>query len=319
MAKATYNTGHTRKDNAAELCSQYLPELGRKYPKLVTINADLGATTRTNAFEEAFPERSFNVGIAEQNLISFGAGLAHEGYIPIVASFSSFLSMRSCEQIRTDVCYAQLPMILFATFAGASGGIMGATHCGLEDSGIMNTINGTIILEPSDPWMAKKMLAPAVESGKVVYIRMGRESAEPLYKDDYKYEIGKALTPRDGADGAFIVSGGVVEEALKAAETLKKDEGVDIRVVDMHTIKPIDVDAILSAAKTGRIVAAQDHNIIGGLGSVVASVLAEAGANCKFKMLGLAEKYVPLATTGFLYSQNEYDAEGLVKNMKSLL
>ncbi len=148
---------------------------------------------------------------------------------------------------------------------------------------------------------------------------MGREAQTPIYDQDYKYEIGKAITVKDGADGAFICSGAIVHFALDAAKKLKEDLGADIRVIDMHTIKPLDREAVLLAAKTGRVVCAQDGNIIGGLGYQVAAALMEAGLSCKYKILGCPDHYVPIATTEYLYRKNEYDVQGLYDHMKKLL
>ncbi len=227
--------------------------------------------------------------------------------------------MRACEQVRTDVCYNSLPVRFLGNNAGYSAGTMGATHCALEDVGIMTSIGNMAVVEPGDPLQIAKIIEASLTWEAPIYIRMGRESQTAIYEKDYKYEIGKAITVKEGADGAFICSGSIVHFALDAAKKLKDDIGADVRVIDMHTIKPLDKDAVITAAKTGRIVCAQDGNIIGGLGHHVAAALMEAGASCKYKMFGCPDHFVPVATTEYLYRKNEYDTQGLYDHMKKLL
>lgn len=305
--------------SARDIAGSTLAKLGEMNEKVVVVNADLMRSSRAQEFVEKFPDRSFNVGISEQNMVSFAAGLASEGYIPYVCSFGPFISLRACEQVRTDVCYNELPVRFLANNAGYSAGVMGATHSSLEDSAIMSSIGGMTVVEPGDPLQIAKILEASLDWKGPLYIRMGREAQHASYQEDYHYEIGKAIVAREGTDGAFICSGITVHMAINAAAKLEADLGVKIRVVDIHTIKPIDKAAILSAAQTNRIVVAQDHNIIGGLGYMVAAVLAEAGVACKFKMLGCPDHFVPLATTEYLYSQNGYDTNGLYEHMKGLL
>lgn len=302
-----------------DVAGNYITTLGEKNDKVVIVNADLMGTSRNRGFFEEFPERAFNVGIAEQNLVSFAAGLAHEGFMPYAFTMAPFLTMRACEQCRTDVAYGNLNVRLIGNYAGYSSGVSGATHCALEDCAIMGSIAGMTILEPGDPSQICKMLEATLDYKGPVYIRSGIEAIKPIYSGDYKYEIGKAIIANEGDDGAFICSGIVVQFALEAAQIIKAEFGKNIRVVDMHTIKPIDVDAVLSAAKTGRVIAAQDHNIIGGLGYYVGTVIAEAGISTQFKILGAPDHFVPIATAPYLFHKNEYDTEGLVKNMKAML
>ncbi|QDW75441.1 transketolase family protein [Lachnospiraceae bacterium KGMB03038] len=296
-----------------------LESLGERYPEMIICSADVDVSSRVSGFKKRFPERSYNVGIAEQNLMSFCAGMATEGYIPFAFSFAPFASMRAAEQVRTDICYNNLPVRIVANYAGYSGAESGGTHCALEDCAIMSSFANMTVIEPGDPFQIAKVLEAAITWPGPVYIRMGKEATSSLYPEDQKYEIGKALVPRPGNDGVFIASGIVVHHAMKAAEMVKEETGAEIRVVDMHTIKPLDKEAVLDAAKTGRIVCAQDHNKIGGLGWAVGNALAEAGISCKFKILGCPDEFVPLATPDFLYHLNEYDEEGLAKNMKAML
>ncbi|MCI2048722.1 MAG: transketolase family protein [Lachnospiraceae bacterium] len=302
-----------------DVAGKYISKLGEKNDKVVVVNADLSGTSRNKGFVEEFPDRSFNVGIAEQDLVSFSAGLAHEGFMPYAFTMAPFISMRACEQCRTDVAYGHLNVRLIGNYAGYSSGVSGATHCALEDCAIMGSMAGMTVLEPGDPYQICKMLEATLTWDGPVYIRSGIEALKPIYPEDYDYRIGKAIIAREGKDGAFICSGIVVQFALEAAERLYAETGADIRVIDMHTIKPIDREAVIAAARTGRVIAAQDHNIIGGLGYYAAAVIAESGIPTKFRILGCPDHFVPIATAPYLFHKNEYDTDGLVKNMEAML
>lgn len=295
-----------------------LAELGGKYDNMLVVTADVDTSSRIQAFQEAYPDRCYNTGIAEQSLMSVSAGLAHEGFKPLAFAFAPFASMRAYEQVRTDICYSKLPVIIIGNGAGYSNGASGCTHCGLEDSALMVACNNMTVIEPGDPQQIVKVLEAAMELNAPVYIRLGREATASLYPEDVKYEIGKALIPREGDDGAFICAGIMVHFAMEAANRIKEELGKEIRVVDMHTIKPLDKAAVLAAAKTGRIVAAQDHNLMGGLGQLVGAAIAEAGMACKLVCRGCPDEFVPIATPEFLYARNGMDANGLFEAMKSL-
>ena len=295
-----------------------LAELGEKHKNIVVVNADLGITNRSKAFYLAFPERSFDVGIAEQNMVSFAAGLAHEGYMPFVFTMAPFLTMRACEQVRTDICYGGYPVRLMGNATGYASGVSGATHCGLEDVAIMGSMGGMTVVEGCDFEQASQILEASIEHKGPMYIRVASESEETLYNHP-TFEIGKAQVAIDGDDGAFLVSGVTVKFAMEAARRIKEETGKAIRVVNFPTIKPIDKEAVASAAKTGRVIAAQDHSVVGGLGFYAGTAIAESGVGCKYEILGAPDKYVPLATTPFLYRTNEYDADGLYKHMMAML
>lgn len=295
-----------------------LADLGSKYDNMVVLTADVDTSSRIQAFKEKYPDRCYNTGIAEQSLMSTAAGMAHEGLKPLTFAFCSFASMRCYEQVRTDICYPNLPVIIIANGAGYSNGESGCTHCGLEDSALMTACNNMTVIEPGDPTQMVKVLEAAMELNAPVYIRMGREATSSLYADDIKYKIGKALVPRKGNDGAFICTGIMVHFAMEAARRISEEMGQEIRVVDMHTIKPLDKNAVLDASKTNRIVAAQDHNLNGGLGQMVGAVLAEEGIACKLVCRGCPDKFVPIATPDFLYARNGMDVNGLYEAMKSL-
>lgn len=298
---------------------EYMTALGDKSEKVVMVNADLMGTCRNSGFVQKYPERSFNVGIAEQNLVSFAAGLAHEGFTPYVFSMSPFLTMRACEQCRTDVAYGHLNVRLIGTYAGGSGGISGATHWALEDCSIMTGIPGMTVLEPSDGTQAQKMLDATLDFDGPVYIRSSVEPTCKIYHENTPYTIGEASIPVEGDDGSFICSGITVKYAIQAAQKIRENSGYHIRVIDMHTIKPLDRQAVISAAKTGRIVVAQDHNVVGGLGYSVAAVLAEEGISVPFVNLGFPDRFVSMAHAPYLYHQFGYDDIGLEKKMTELL
>ena len=298
---------------------EYMTDLEQSDSRVTVINADLMGTCRNRTFNDAFPERSFNVGIAEQNMVSFAAGLAHEGFVPFAFSMAPFISMRACEQCRTDVAYGNLNVRLVATYAGVSGGISGATHWSLEDCAIMCAMPNMIVLEPSDPVQAKRMLDASLYYKGPIYLRSSVEPVPNIYDEAYQYEIGKASIAMDGSDGAIICSGVVVKYAIQAAMMIFKKISRKIKVVDMHTIKPIDRKAIIDAASTGVIIVAQDHNIIGGLGQQVATVIAEEGLSVKFKNIGVNDEFTSMAHAPYLYHKYGYDAEGLTQSMLELM
>jgi transketolase len=297
----------------------HMAEMGERNPDMVVAVADVATSSRVNMFAERFPERFYNVGIAEQNLMSFSAGMAHEGFMPYAFSFAPFASMRCCEQIRTDICYNGLPVRIIGNGAGYSNAESGATHCALEDVAITTAMGNMTVIEPGDPFQIQQVLNATIDWPGPIYIRMGREATGSLYPEDSHYQIGQAGIPVPGDDGAFIGSGIVVHHAVEASRRLDADFGAKVRVVDMHTIKPLDIDAVLDAAKTGHIIAAQDHSIVGGLGYAVGTALAEAGIGIDFEIRGCPDHYVPIATPGYLYSLNGYDADGLYNAMKTML
>ena len=301
-----------------DVVGNQIEAMGALYPNMVVVTADLSTSFRIKGFVEKYPERSYNIGIAEQNMMSFCAGLAHEGFIPFAFSFAPFATLRPAEQIRTDICYSNLPVRIIASGAGYSSGISGATHCALEDCAVLSSFPNMTVMEPCDQTEAIKMLHATMDWQRPIYIRMGR-TAGSIYAKDINFEIGKALVPKLGDDGAFIVSGVTVLAAMAAARQIEEETGAHIRVVDMHTIKPLDSEAVLDAARTGRVVCAQDHTVIGGLGYAVAAAMALNGARCKFEILGCPDKFVPLATPEFLYRENEYDVAGLKKHMLAML
>lgn len=297
----------------------HMEELGRKSERVVVVNADLAGTCRNTGFCNLYPDRAFNTGIAEQNMVSFAAGLAKEGFISYAFSMAPFLTMRACEQCRTDVAYANLNVRLIGVYAGVSGGISGATHWAIEDCGIMCSIPGMVVLEVSDEFQARQLLEGSLEYEGPIYIRCGVEPVKKIYNDDSQFKIGGSAIVREGDDGVFLCSGVTVQYALEASMRIEEKTGSKIRVVDMYSLKPIDREAIISATETGKIIVVQDHNVIGGLGSLVATVMAEEGRSAKFKIIGINDRFDAMAHAGYLYRLYKMDSDGLEKEMLNML
>lgn len=252
-----------------------LIELGDTDKKIIVLDADLAAATKTGMFKKAHPEKFVDCGIAEGNMMGVAAGLAASGYTVFASSFAMFAAGRAFEQVRNSIGYPHLNVKIGATHAGISVGEDGASHQCCEDIGLMRTIPGMVILNPADDIEARACVLAAAEHDGPVYMRFGRLAVPRVFDENYKFEIGKGAVLKEGTDVTIIATGLMVNEALMAAEKLS-DEGISARVVNMATIKPIDRDIIIdSAKKTGVIVTAEEHNIIGGLGSAVAEVVCE--------------------------------------------
>ncbi len=253
-----------------------LAEFGAKYDKLVVLDADLAAATKTGVFKKAFPERFFDCGIAEGNMMVVAAGLSTAGFIPFASTFAMFAAGRAYEQVRNAIGYPHLNVKIGATHGGISVGEDGATHQCLEDFGTMRTIPGMVVMQPADAVEARAMVEAAIKHEGPCYMRFGRYAVPTLFGDDYKFELGKGIVMADGSDVTLVATGLMVEQALAARELLAAD-GIKARVINIHTIKPLDADLILkAAADTGAIVTAEEHNIIGGLGSAVCECVAGA-------------------------------------------
>ena len=267
-----------------------LAELGEKYD-FVVLDADLAAATKTGVFKKKYPERFFDCGIAEGNMMSVAAGIATTGKVVFASSFAMFAAGRAYEQVRNSIGYPHLNVKIGATHAGITVGEDGATHQCIEDFALMRAIPGMTVINPADAVEAKAAVEAAINFVGPVYMRFGRY-AVPVLNDnaDYKFEIGKGIEMKDGSDVTIIATGMMVGMALEAAETLAA-KGISARVVNIHTLKPIDKDIILKAAKeTGAIVTAEEHSIIGGLGSAVAEVVGE-GCPVPVVRLGVNDEF----------------------------
>ncbi len=252
-----------------------LVELGSERDDFLVLDADLAAATQTGMFKKAFPERFYDCGIAEGNMISIAAGIAATGKKVICSSFAMFAAGRAFEQVRNSVGYPHLNVIIGATHAGISVGEDGATHQCCEDIALMRTIPGMTIINPADETEAKKAVKAALKLDGPVYMRFGRLAVPVIFGDDYNFEVGKGVELKDGTDVTVIATGLMVNEALEAYEILKS-EGISARIINMHTIKPLDKEIVLKAAReTGAIVTAEEHSVIGGLGAAVSETVCE--------------------------------------------
>ncbi len=268
-----------------------LAELGDKYPNLYVLDADLAAATKTGIFKKKFPERHFDCGIAEANMMGVAAGLAATGKIPFASTFAMFAAGRAYEIVRNSIGYPHLNVKIGATHAGISVGEDGATHQCCEDIALMRTIPGMTVINPADDVEARAAVEAAINYVGPVYMRFGR-LAVPVFNDaaTYKFEWGKGVKLRDGKDVSIIASGLMVAEAIEAAKALA-DKGIDAEVINIHTIKPIDAELIAATAqKTGKVVTVEEHSVIGGLGSAVCDVLAET-CPTKVKKIGVNDEF----------------------------
>ena len=258
-----------------------LTELGKVNPDVIVFDADLAGATKTGIFKKEFPDRHFDCGIAEANMVGVAAGMSTTGKIPFVSSFAMFLAGRAYEQIRNSVGYPHLNVKLGATHAGISVGEDGATHQCNEDIALMRAIPGMTVIVPCDDIEARQAVFAAAEIKGPVYLRFGRLAVPVINDESYKFEVGKAVELKKGDDVTIIATGLMVSRALDAAKMLEENKGIHARVINMHTIKPIDKDAIIAASKeTKFIVTAEEHSVIGGLYSAVTEVTSSQ-APCK--------------------------------------
>lgn len=302
------------------VCGDTLREMGERNHKIYVMTADLMRTCSVKGCKESFPERFINVGIAEQNMFGMAAGLALEGNIPYITTMATFASMRACEQLRTDICYQNLKVRVIANNAGLTS-TGGSTHNAMEDMGVLRSIANLTIIVPGDPNIARDILLATEEIPGPVYIRLARGKGEPVvYKPgQVKYEVGKAIETREGSDATIIACGVMVAQAAAAAEILAK-EGISVRVLDMHTIKPVDKVSILCAAEeTGVIMTLEDHYTIGGLGSAVAEVLADNNLDCKFRRMGIPQVFPGFGDGPELYDKYGFGLEGTVEALRDML
>ncbi len=252
-----------------------LEQLGKENPNVVVLDADLAGATKTDMFAKQFPDRFFDMGIAEANMMATAAGFATCGKIPYASTFAVFAAGRAYDQIRNSICYPKLNVKICATHCGVTVGEDGATHQMIEDLSLMRTLPNMTVMSTSDDTQTKWAIKEIAKIQGPVYLRLARMETPILYDENTKFEIGKAIQIGEGTDGTVFATGITVSEAIKAQEILKQ-EGINIRVVDMHTIKPIDKEIIIKSAKeTKKLISIEDHNIIGGLGSAISEVLTE--------------------------------------------
>lgn len=308
----------TKKVATREAYGQALLELGEKNKNVVVLDADLSKSTKTAGFGKEYPERFFNVGIAEQNLIGTAVGLATTGKIPFASTFAMFATGRAFEIIRNSVAYPKVNVKIAATHAGLTVGEDGASHQALEDISIMRSIPNMVVINPADAIEAKAAIIKMAEYEGPAYIRLGRSKVPVIYDEsNYKFELGKGKTLKEGNDVTIIASGITVSMAIEASEILK-EQGIDARVIDIHTIKPIDKEIIIKAAKeTGAIVTAEEHNIIGGLGSAVAEVIVE-NSPVPMARVGVNDTFGESGNGEELLKKYQITADAIVEKAKKI-
>jgi transketolase len=308
-------------ENPRTAYGETLVELGKKYPDLVVLDADLSKSTKTIMFAKKYPDRFFEMGIAEANMISTAAGLASCGKISFASTFAVFATGRVYDQIRMDIAYSNANVKIFATHGGISVGKDGASHQMIEDIALMRVLPNMVVFAPSDATQTRRIVELMATKYGPMYARVGRANAPLIYKkDDLKdIKIGKGIVTKDGDDVSIIACGTMVDYALDARKLLSK-EGIKARVIDMHTIKPIDKKLVLKCAKeTNAMLTAEEHSVIGGLGSAVSEILAEKGCSCKFRRMGIQDMFCESGEPKDLFVKYGLSADHIAKTVKELL
>jgi transketolase len=314
----TYNVDTLEQLTSHESYGRALVELGAAHPEVVVLTADLSRSTRATDFFAAFPERSFNLGIAEQNMVGAAAGFAVSGFLPFVINIATFQTMRSFEQIRSDFGYPRLKGVFMSIWSGLSGGYVGATHHAIEDLALMRLIPNMAVVAAANADDTAAATRAAYDHPGPVYLRIASGTA-PSGAEDRPFTIGTAPVTREGGDATVIACGPQIVAANRAAACLA-DDGIDVRVLYCHTVKPLDVAAVLAAARETRaIVTVEDHTVIGGLGGAVAETLAEAGAATPLTRLGVPDVYAPIGHASELYAHFGYDTDGIVAAVRRAL
>lgn len=294
---------------------QALVELS-KNEKIVVLDADLAKATKTIEFKKVCPERFFDMGICEQDMMGTAAGFAASGKIPFASTFAVFAAGRALDQIRNSIAYPKLNVKIAATHAGVTVGEDGGTHQAIEDIALMRSIPNMVVISPSDGVEAKEAVLAAAKYYGPVYIRLGRAATKTIHDENYKYEIGKGEILKEGKDVAIIATGIMVAKALEACDKLKA-EGINATVVNIHTIKPLDKDLIVKVAKeTGKVVTAEEHSVIGGLGSAVCEVLSQEMPT-KTKLIGLNDVFGQSGKPKDLLEHYKLTVENIIETVKS--
>ena len=294
-----------------------LAELGKTNDKVVVLDADLSKSTMTATFQKAFPDRFFNIGIAEANMMNIGAGLSTMGLIPFCSTFAMFGAGRAYEQIRNSIAYPKFNVKICCSHAGVSVGEDGGSHQSVEDIGLMRLVPGMTVIVPADAKEARKAVFALAEFQGPAYMRLAR-LATPVFEEDYPFEIGKANVMREGKDAAVFACGLMVNEALEAAKLLAA-EGVEISVINVHTIKPIDAACVTEyAEKCGNVVTVEEHSVIGGLGDAVADVLM-GKVNCKFRKIGINDQFGQSGKAADVLREYGLTADQIAERIKETL
>lgn len=317
----TWNCYDSATMTAREIYGRTLAEMGKRDSRIVGLTADLAKTTAIVHFAEAFPERFFNVGIAEQNMMGVAAGLAKTGLIPFASTMAVFACFRAGEQVRTDIAYQNLPVKIIATHAGISFGHAGTTHHCTEDFAVMRSIANMTVICPADGIETSRAVRASLDIPGPAYIRIGRGFEPPCYEnEDYPFQLGKAVEMRGGKDLTIICCGIAVLQSVQAAKTLAEQDGLSVRVLNMHTIKPIDREAVMKAvSETRRILTVEEHNVLGGLGDAVGGIIAESGKGCVFKKHGIQDEFAVIGYAEDLYSHYGLDSNGIVEKVREMM
>ena len=301
------------------IAAMELPEVN---DKSVILTADLCTFSGLDRFKAKYPNRLYNIGIAEQNMVGIAAGMAKEGFTPFATTYATFASMRCADQIKVNMGYMALPVKLVGLTAGFSVGILGATHIALEDTAVMRSIPNIVILSPADCTATIKAVFAAAKTETPVYLRLSGTMNNPVvYKEDFDFEIGKAITLREGTDIAVIATGTMVYNSLKAAEKIAEN-GLSVKVIDMHTIKPLDEESVKATCSAKLIVTVEEHSIYGGLGGAVAEVLALVQSKPPHLIIGVEGDYPHAASYPYLLEKagltSEQIAEKILKTYKEI-
>ena len=292
-----------------------LEKIGEKYKDIVVLDADLSSATKTINFAKKFPERFFDIGIAEADMMSTSAGFATTGKVPYVSTFAVFAVGRGYDQIRNSICYPNLNVKICSTHAGITVGEDGATHQMLEDISIMRTLPNMKVLSPADDTQTRWAIEEAYRQKGPVYVRLSRLARPIIYDENQKFEFGKMIQIGGGTEATIFATGDILVEAIKAKEELEK-QGINIRVVDVHTIKPIDEEMIIKCAKeTKRLISIEDHSIIGGLGSAISEVLTSKYP-AKLERIGIKDEFGRSGKAEELIKYYKLDAESIIKMFK---
>lgn len=291
-----------------------LVSLYEKNKNIVVLDADLAKATFTDTFRKAHGDRFIDCGIAEQNMMGVAAGLATTGLVPFVSTFAVFASLRASEQFRNSVCYPHLNVKVVATHAGIECGADGATHQALEDLAVMRTMPGNVVLVPADPVATRELVYLMAEHDGPAYMRVGRDKMPDLYSDTTKFNLGGSHTLKEGTDAYIIACGSRVHAALEAAEKLKAERNINVGVIDMYSIKPIDEEAIVRAAMTGLIVTCEDHQRAGGLGAAVCEVCCEKSP-CRVIRMGVDDSFGRSGSAKELFELYHLSADDIVKTV----
>lgn len=321
MAGLSYTAVEATGMATAEIYGKVLVELGREHPEIVGLSADLAKSTKIGLFADAHPDRFFNTGIAEQNMMSVAAGMAKSGCVPFVSTFAAFATMRSLEQLRTDICYNNANVKVIATHSGLSFGQAGSTHQSPEDIGILLSLSGLTVLCPADGVATAQAVVTAYETPGPFYIRINRGFDQTVYDEPIPdFRVGGSHTLREGTDVTILATGSGVWRAVQAADTLASADRLSVRVIDLYSLKPLDADAIRTAVgETRRLVTVEDANVAHGLGTAVAAVAATTGKGFAFRTLGIPDEWARIGQPEDLYAIYGYDENGIVAAVRDLM